>query len=297
MYCNKCGNQLSGYGSFCGKCGNPRKVSISERKPEEQILKTSEMTGNSIVAATAGYKVIIAGIALVAIVAFVYVGINVLSGNQNGTSNKTTSSDIKQTVASDNKTGSGNKQNNVSNNTQSQTQKATEAEPKISKDKIDEETLRNLLDKNIEYYWHWQSLGMSTTNVCLDGDFYQVDTSYFKTWSELEKAISEVYCEAETNKLLYSDINNWVNTPLYKNFDGKIGKNINFMSDRGHYVSWENYRVEIDSVKNGECEFSVILKSDYPGKANQDNVPIKQKAVFENGNWKLIDMFFDGYEE
>ncbi len=161
---------------------------------------------------------------------------------------------------------------------------------------IDEVILRELLDKNKEYYWYWQSLGMLTSDVCLGGDFYQVDTSYFKNWSEFEKAISQVYCKTMTEKLLYAD-DKWLGTPLYKNFDGKIGKNDNFMSNRGTLVTWENYKVRIIDAKDDKCNFEVILKADYPGCSDNEEIILNKEVIFEDGKWKLTDMFFDNAGE
>lgn len=158
---------------------------------------------------------------------------------------------------------------------------------------VTETELRNLIDNNIYCMLNVFDLGtLPTIGEPLDGtNLYQVDTDIFKNYSEFEEYIRSIYIKDWADTLLYNYPYEGVR--LYSEVDGKLYVDMTYAGGKGYYVDWDDYSVQIDTVKDGICEFTIKTSVEWPAEnpVKEDYI-LNETAVYENGGWKLTRIIY-----
>ncbi len=168
------------------------------------------------------------------------------------------------------------------------TQAQEETGEQIPEYTVTEAELRNLIDNNIYCMLNVFSLGtLPTIGEPVDGtNIYQVDTDIFKNYSEFEEYVRSIYSKDWADTLLYNYPYEGVR--LYSEVDGKLCVDMTYAGGKGYYVDWDDYSVQIDTVKDGICEFTIKTSVEWPAEnpVKEDYI-LNETAVYENGGWRL----------
>lgn len=173
------------------------------------------------------------------------------------------------------------------------TQVQEESGEQIPENTVTEAELRNLIDNNIYCMFNVFDLGtLPTTGEPVDGtNLYQVDTDIFKNYSEFEEYVRSIYSKDWADTLLYNYPYEGVR--LYSEVDGKLYVDMTYAGAKGYYVDWNDYSVQIDTVKAGICEFTIKTSVEWPAdNPVKEDYILNETAVYENGGWRLTRIIY-----
>lgn len=120
-------------------------------------------------------------------------------------------------------------------------------------------------------------------NIC------PVISETFADYASFESYIRSVYIPQTANRLLYDTP--YEDDPIYVNIDGRLCINANYDGGRGYYVDWSNYTVDIISVTEDACEFTVSAVQILPGEDNiAEDYSVSGRLILCDGEWRLEEM-------
>ena len=158
-----------------------------------------------------------------------------------------------------------------------------------------QEEIVRLVEGNKKCFFEIFGLEHLPTNstTVIDDRYFQVDTNLFITFSDFESYVRNIYCNEETERLLFGIVDNGNYIPQYVNIDGKLFYDNYAAHSRGYYSTWSDYSIEIISIEDNACEFKMHTTEDPPPEVG-DPVPfvLDFKAIVEDGQWKLEEMVY-----
>lgn len=167
----------------------------------------------------------------------------------------------------------------------------TETTDVITADFVTEAEIRNLLDENLNCMSNIFILDtLPTKDTPIQGQegIYQVEEDIFGDYAEFESYVRSVYCKETADMYLYDYPNE--ENPKYVNIEGKLCTN-RHDAGKGYCVDWTDYALTIESVQDGECQFTVACSVEpIVEESVSKRYMIQGKAVYENDRWLLTDM-------
>jgi hypothetical protein len=125
-----------------------------------------------------------------------------------------------------------------------------------------------------------------------DNKFVQVHSDEFPTFADLERYVRYIYCDEESNRLLYGNNGN----ALYLDVDGVLYLNGAMLGGRGYDVNWDDYKIVIRDQQGDTCDFDLVTTEDYYGDLNEivrsSEIILPFQALLENNVWKLKEMVY-----
>ncbi|MBQ8297741.1 MAG: hypothetical protein IJX77_08170 [Ruminococcus sp.] len=132
---------------------------------------------------------------------------------------------------------------------------------------------------------------LSTIGEPLDGvSIYQVDTSEFASYAELESYVYSVYTDSTANMYLTSFPRQG---RMYLEYDGKLCiDTYNVLDGFGYYVDWSSYEINVTHANSSSCTFEVTAMIQEPGDLPPEPYTVSCTAFAEDGGWRLEKMYY-----
>lgn len=178
----------------------------------------------------------------------------------------------------------------INENTQSVLESQNTLESQEVKEEAMKETLNGLIKENLRCMYEIFILSMlPSQGEPLDEWKYQVSEEYFKDFAEFEAYVRSVYCKETADRYLYNFP--CEGDPKYVNIDGKLYENRMYDGGKGYYVDWSSYTIDIDSLTDDKCEFTVNCTVEWPAeKPVVEPYPVKGTVILQDGKWVLTEM-------
>ncbi len=154
-----------------------------------------------------------------------------------------------------------------------------------------EQQVRQLMERNLDCYIavfalsHLPHTGDEVTN-----GFYQVSTSYFNSYKELDDFVRSTYTKEKADELMNVYPEN--QGPLYKEINSMLCVNTKISPAQENYsVTWnDDYKVEFLSNDKEKCTFK-LTTTEVNSEGVENPYVIEGSAVFEDGKYKLTEMY------
>lgn len=172
--------------------------------------------------------------------------------------------------------------------------KATTGAETTKEQSVSEDTLRELIDKNVYCNLKIFCGSLPTKESDVDTQtttLHQVSEEAFPDYASFEKYVRSVYCKDTADMYLYNYPTE--GAQKYRNVDGKLYIDLQYDNSKGYYVIWDDYTITIDSSSADKCEFTVKAAVEMPAdKPVKEEYTVKGTAVYENGKWVLTEMLY-----
>ena len=128
---------------------------------------------------------------------------------------------------------------------------------------------------------------------CIDDRYYKVDSDEFQTFADFEKYIRGIFCEKESDWLLFGKDDDRKVDPIYIELNGALYLDSTRVVGTGYYSTWPDYSLEIVNLSDDACEFKLHTTEDPPPEIG-DPVPmvLDFKAINEGGQWRLEKLVY-----
>jgi hypothetical protein len=115
-----------------------------------------------------------------------------------------------------------------------------------------------------------------------------VESDEFKTFDELKNYVESIYCETESNRLLYGENGKAV----YLESEGVFSTDVSLHGGMGYYVNWDDYEILVISQDEKECAFEIVTEEENIIDSTTGEKRIQFKAIKENDLWKLEKLVY-----
>jgi len=174
-----------------------------------------------------------------------------------------------------------------SNNNQSDTSSATNINTSEENENVVAK-MKELADANIYILKNITGfLYLPTEDTPINEHYYKVKSDKFKKVQDIKQYLSEVYVSSVCDMIMENL------KDIYVDLDGELYIDERYKAGKGYFVNWDNYTLNVESLKENKCEFKLSATKEEPGEVTTATPYIVNVTAQKiDGVWLLTNVFY-----